>query len=184
MEIKKPTELKLDRLYERHPGLTRALGESYTEAACVCWARYHKPPVTLSIRSPAVDDLRSVNFAVPDLRMRKAYANEIDATEAGAYGVSLAAVEDVEGLVAVARAETLTGSDWYVAPNGTTIEDLEGCIRLEVSGIGSGASSDVNRRLREKIAQAVRGESDLPAIAAVVGFEVLEVVISSYVGQT
>jgi len=78
----------------------------------------------------------------------------------------------------VGRAETLTGADWYVAPNGTSIEDLENCIRLEVSGISAGASADINRRLREKVAQAARGESNLPAIASVVGFKALEVAIS------
>lgn len=74
--------------------------------------------------------------------------------------------------MAVRRAETLTGSDWYVAPDGTDSNDLETCIRLEVSGIKAGTSVDVQRRLREKVAQAARGQSNLPAIAAVVGFKV------------
>jgi hypothetical protein len=119
-----------------------------------------------------------VDFTVPDARVRRAHSNEIDATEIGAYGVSLAAIEEVAGLVAVRRAETLTGADWYVAPNGTDIEDLEHCLRLEVSGVSAGVSADIVRRLREKIAQAARGDSNLPAIAAVVGFRALEVAIS------
>ena len=170
--------LRIDGLHERHPGLTEALGESYSEAASVCWSRHHQPPVIVLLKHDGTDDLRVVNFAVPDARVRKAYANEIDATETGAYGVSLAAVEDVAGLVAVGRAETLTGADWYLAPNGIEIEDLEKCIRLEVSGISAGTSTDINRRLREKVAQTARGESNLPAIAAVVGFKALEVAIS------
>lgn len=171
--------LRLDGLHERHPGLTQALGESYVEAAAVCWSRHHQPPVTVSLNHDDKNESRTVNFSVPDARSRNAHANEIDATETGAYGVSLAAVEVVAGLVAVRRAETLTGADWYVAPTGTEFEDLETCIRLEVSGISAGASADVKRRLREKIAQAARGESNLPAIAAVVGFKALEVAISS-----
>lgn len=175
-------ELQIVRLHERHPGLTQALGESYTEAACVCWSRHHAPPVTVSLkRASNAEESRVVNFAVPDARMRAAHANEIDATEAGAYGVSLAAVEDIEGLVAVGRAETLTGADWYVAPDGASLEDLENCIRLEVSGTSAGTSAEINRRLLEKIAQASRGDSNLPAIASVVGFKALEVVISSVV---
>ena len=170
--------LRIDGLHERHPGLTEALGESYSEAASVCWSRHHQPPVIVSLKHDDTDDLRVVNFAVPDARVRKAHANEIDATETGAYGVSLAAVEDVAGLVAVGRAEKLTGADWYLAPNGAEIEDLENCIRLEVSGISAGTSTDINRRLREKVAQTARGESNLPAIAAVVGFKALEVAIS------
>jgi hypothetical protein len=49
---------------------------------------------------------------------------------------------------------------------------------LEVSGISAGVSSDVKRRLREKVTQAARGKSNLPAMAAVVGFKALEVAIS------
>ena len=61
-------ELRVDGLHERHPGLTRALGESYTEAACVCWSRHHEPPVTVSLKCGNVDEPRIVNFAVPDAR--------------------------------------------------------------------------------------------------------------------
>ncbi len=57
-------------------------------------------------------------------------------------------------------------------------DDLEDCIRLEVSGINAGGSSDIKRRLREKLAQAARGASNLPAIAAVIGFKALEVIIA------
>jgi hypothetical protein len=121
---------------------------------------------------------RSVDFLIPDQRTRNANANDIDATETGAYGLSLAAVESVAGMVAIRRAETRTGADWYIAPDGELLEDLESCIRLEVSGISAGTSSDVNRRLQEKIAQAAKGKSNLPAIAAVVRFKVLEVAIS------
>lgn len=170
--------LRLDSLNERHPGLTQALGESYAEAAAVCWSRHHQPPVTVSLNHNDKSESRIVNFVVPDARTHNAHANEIDATEAGAYGVSLAAVEDVAGLVAVRRAETLTGADWYVAPKGAEFEDLETCIRLEVSGVSAGQSGEIKRRLREKVAQAARGNSNLPAIAAVVGFKALEVAIS------
>ena len=115
---------------------------------------------------------------MPDDRVRNAYANAIDTTETGAYAVSLLVIEAVMGLVGVRRAETLTGADWYIAPEGVEIMDLENCIRLEVSGTSAPNTSEINRRLRDKIAQAARGESNLPAIASVVGFQVLQVAIS------
>src|ERR1019366_5610230 len=67
----------LDRLHERHPGLTPALGQSYAEAACVCFSRHHQPPVTVSLKHAGNDERRVVNFAVPDARVRNAHANEI-----------------------------------------------------------------------------------------------------------
>jgi hypothetical protein len=132
----------------------------------------------MAVNHSGISESRVVNFDIPDARVSNAHANEIDATEIGAYGLSLAAIEAVAGLVAVRRAETLTGADWYIAPSGTDTEDLETCIRLEVSGISAGGSRDVNSRLSKKVAQAARGNSNLPAIAAVVGFKVLEVAIS------
>lgn len=170
--------ITLDRLHERHPGLTPALGQSYVEAAWVCLARHHQPPVTFSVNHAGNESSRSIEFQTPDQRTKNANANEIDATEAGAYGLSLATIESVAGMVAVRRAETRTGADWYIAPIGELLEDLESCIRLEVSGTSTGTRNDVSRRLQEKVIQTSRGDSNLPAIAAVVGFKVLEIAIS------
>jgi hypothetical protein len=69
------------------------------------------------------------------------------------------------------RAETKTGADYYIAPAGMQIEDLEDCSRLEVSGIDRGGPTAVSRRLREKIKQTMEGSSNLPAIAGVIGFQ-------------
>jgi len=132
----------------------------------------------MSLTHDSTPELRVVHFTAPDVRILNAHRNEIDATEAGAYAVSLAAVEAVAGLVAVRRADTLTGADWYIAPSGTDSEDLENCIRLEVSGVNAGAASDIKRRVREKLSQASRGASNLPAMAAVIGFKALEIVIA------
>src|SRR4029453_10462573 len=173
-----PTTLKFEKLHERHTGLTPALAESYVEAASVCFARHHKTPVTLSLNHKDENSSRILHFVMPDDRVRNAYANAIDTTETGAYAASLVVIEAVMGLVGVRRAETLTGADWYIAPEGVEIMDLENCIRLEVSGTSAPNTSEINRRLRDKIAQAARGESNLPAIASVVGFQVLQVAIS------
>ena len=125
----------------------------------------------MKIENNDVITTRSVEFQKPDLRILNAWANEIDTTESGAYGVCLAAVEAEENLVAVKRAETLTGADYYVAPAGKLAEDLEDCFRLEVSGIDKGNQSAIQTRLKQKVEQTKRGASNLPAIASVVGFK-------------
>jgi hypothetical protein len=118
-----------------------------------------------------------MQVSAPDDRTRAAHANSIDATEAGAYGVALATVEVEEDLVTIGRCETLTGADWYLAPIGTDPVDYEECYRLEVSGTDEGDQRTITQRLREKAAQTERGQSNLPAIASVVGFKALSVVI-------
>jgi hypothetical protein len=70
----------------------------------------------------------------PDSRLEKAWANADDATRDGAYGLALAAVEITRGLVAVSRAETRTGADYYLGRSDASPDDLEASIRLEVRG--------------------------------------------------
>lgn len=165
------TKIVIYGLDRRHPGLTVHVGGSYTEAASVCLGRHHASPVAVSVTCGTRQTGRTIDFAKPEPRTLKAWNNDTDTTEAGAYGVALAAVEAEEELVAVSRAETLTGADWYVAPRGEQPEDLETCFRLEVSGLDAGSKSDIEARLRKKIEQTHRGKSNLPAIASVIGFK-------------
>ena len=166
--------LKIAKLHEHHPGLTPALGECFYEAICICLDRHHQSPVKFRVSNPA-DALHFIEFAKPDRRIRNAWANTIDATETGAYGICLAAVEATEKLVAIRRSETETGCDFYVAAPGTTSGDIEGWFRLEVSGLDEGSVSMIEARLRQKITQARKGRSKLPALVSVVGFKELVV---------
>jgi hypothetical protein len=174
-------KLRLDALHERHVGLTRSLSGTFFEAAAVCLNRHHQSPTVLAISSDGGASQCEVDFPEPDARTLAAWANDIDTTESGAYGVCLAAVEVEENLVAVRRAETLTGADWYVAPVGSRVDDLENCFRLEVSGIDAGSIGAVKTRLKQKLEQAKRGSSNLPAIATVVGFKERAVAIKRLV---
>lgn len=175
-------QLRLDALHERHIGLTPSLSGTFFEAASVCLDRHHDSPTILAITSDNGVSERQVDFPTPDARTLAAWANDIDTTESGAYGVCLAAVEVEEQLVAVRRAEKLTGADWYVAPVGSAVDDLEHCYRLEVSGTDAGGQGAVQTRLRQKIEQAKRGSSNLPAIATVVGFKERAIAIKRVVG--
>lgn len=163
--------LLVEGLHERHTGLTASLGGVFFEAACVCFSRHHDSPIDVEVRRKDGNSVCELAFRVPGERERAAHANTIDATEQGAYGVSLAVVEEVESLVAVRRAETLTGADWYVGPAGAPAEDLESCYRLEVSGVDAGSLSAIETRLSQKAKQTRDGKSNLPAIASVVGFK-------------
>lgn len=169
MNANNANRLPLDRLHERHR-LTPSVGGSYTEAASVCLSRHHTSPVEIEITCGNGSRTCVAEFVQPDAIVRHSWANEIDTTEAGAYGVCLAAVELEHSLVAVRRAETLTGADWYVGPVGSTAADLETLVRLEISSINSGNRADVKARLKQKVKQTREGKSNLPAIASVAGF--------------
>jgi len=178
------TEPRLDihNLSARHPGLTDAVASYYTEAARVCLDRHHRSPVGVEIDNSGVAVSSSLEWEETDSRSRAAHANEIDATEAGACACVLAAVELGMQMVAIHRAETAIGADYYIAPAGSTVADLEAALRLEVSGVDKGSASVVAHRLKAKLEQAAVGASNLPALAGVVGFRVKLIMLRRVLG--
>ena len=154
----------------RHTGLTEVVAAYFAEAARVCLDRHHRSPVDFEIDDSGTRLGVVTEWEPTDDRARRAWANEIDTTEAGAYACALAAVELCSGMVAVHRAETKTGADYYIAPLGTSAEYLEECLRFEVSGVDKGPESSVDQRLKAKLGQVAAGSSNLPAMAGVVGF--------------
>ena len=162
--------LPLGNMAHRHRGLTQPIADSYAEAASVCLDRHHTSPVEFEIQDDDSATRASAEWIAPDARVRGAWANEDDATEAGAYSCILAAVEMKKGMVAVRRAETGSGADYYVGPADGAMDDLEACMRLEISGVDKGDTSSVTRRLQVKIAQVSGGNGNLPALAGVIGF--------------
>ena len=165
-------ELPIHNMSERHYGLIRQVAENWTQGACVCLDRHHQPPVAFRIIWDEQHADATVAWEPTDERIKDSWANETDTTAAGAYACVLAAVELLSGLLAVRRAEVGTGADYYVAPPGTQPTDLESCIRLEISGVDRGNVATVASRLNRKLEQAASGNSNLPAIAGVVGFRV------------
>lgn len=170
--------LPIHQMASRHSGLTPAIADSNTEAAAICLDRHHKPPQDLELDRDGTASIATVDWVVPDARVKRAWANEIDATEAGACACALAAIELSDGLFAVGRAEVLTGADYYVAPAGKGVQDLEECRRFEVSGTDRGDAKAIRRRLDAKRNQAAKGQSSLPATAAVVGFQAAQIMLA------
>jgi hypothetical protein len=170
------TKLRFENLSERHFGVTAAIGTAYAEAVRVCLGRHHASPQEMLVRDGIGEIKSAAEWEGPDYRTRNGWANKDDATEAGAYGLALAAAELTRGLVAVRRAETRTGADYYLGSPDGPASDLESSLRLEVSGTDEGSETIINSRLRQKLDQAAKGNSNLPAIATVVGFAALMIV--------
>ena len=158
---------------QRHVGLTVALADALLEAAAVCLEQHHRSPTAFDVarRGRIAKALTATaQWSPPSPRTKDAWANRNNATECGACACVLAAVELTDGLVAVRRADTGSGADYYVAPAHRG-DDLENWQRLEISGVSAGDLRTVERRLRVKQTQASAGKSDLPALAGVIGFK-------------
>jgi hypothetical protein len=170
--------LPLQNMAERHRALTPSVIGSYLEAARVCLDRHHSSPKEFTLEDNKVESIAKVEWEVADDRVQDAWANADDATRDGAYAFAIAATELLRGMVAVRRAETRTGADYYIALPDQDLEDLENCFRLEVSGTHSD-KSEVKRRLRIKLEQTRQGNSNLPALAAVIGFRVQLILVQT-----
>ena len=171
--------LPLENMSDRHPGLTPEIAAYYHQASRVCLDRHHVAPTDFVLCEEEKELVAQVNWERVDDRGRAAWGNEIDTTETGAYACSLAATELMRSLVAIRRAETGTGADYYIGPIGRVADDLEDCYRLEVSGTDLGSIDTIKRRLRQKVEQALAGKSNLPAFAAVVGFQAQLIMIKA-----
>jgi hypothetical protein len=173
--------LPLSDLSHCHLGLTLAIAAGYVEAASVCLSRHHQPPTNFQLEDNDESMTVTLVWDPPSAQTRMAWANETDTTEAGAYACGLAAIAQARGLYAIQRAEMLTGSDYYVAPLGDDGSDLENCYRVEISGTDL-ATLEVRRRLKVKLNQLRSGQSNLPAIAVVVGFKASLILIQTLEG--
>lgn len=171
-------KLPLDDMEQRHHALTVSIAGTYKEAASVCLHRHHVSPIEMRLSDKNIELIAELGWHAPDQKTAGAWANVTDATEAGAYGCVIAGLELIRHMFAVRRAETGTGADYYVGPPGAGVDDLEDCLRLEVSGVSDGDENAVTKRLKEKIHQAQRGSSSLPAIAGVAGFSAKLVMFS------
>lgn len=167
----------LERLHERHRGLTEAICRSYAEAAAVALARHHSSPSVVTVRHGETSTQRIVAWPSPDPKTIAAWANTDDTTRDAAYSMALASVESELEWVALQRADTRTGADYFVGPPESA--DLEDAYRLEVSGTDRGGEAEVKRRMKVKLQQTRDGTSDVPAIACVVGFEIRSIAIDS-----
>lgn len=168
-------ELRLSDLEKLHIGVSENVAKNYCEAARVCFDRHHSSPQSITLEDNGASLTTSLEWESTDSRARNAWANQEEATRDGAYGVALAAVYKTRGLVAVRRAESRTGGDYYLGEPGAAPDDLEASMLLEVSGTDKGDRSAIGTRLKQKIQQAINGGGNLPAMATVVGFRALHV---------
>ncbi|MDS3862407.1 hypothetical protein RIF25_16545 [Thermosynechococcaceae cyanobacterium BACA0444] len=165
-----PPLLPLHNLSKRHHALPAPVAEYLFQAARVCFDRHHVSPKEFTLEDDKVESIARVEWERTDDREKGAWDND-DATEAGACAVAIAAIELTRSLFAIRRMSKGSGADYYLALRSQDLEDLENCFRLEVSGTHSD-KSEVTKRLRIKIEQTRRGDSNLPALAAIVGFKV------------
>ena len=165
--------LPIHDMASRHPGLTQVIADHYLEAARICLDRHHQPPISFDVEYDGDHETVETDWQPTDQQVRNAWANAIEATEAGACACALAAAELAMGMVAVHRAEQGDGADYYIAPNDQRRNDRAFWHRLEISGIGADidARGPIDQRVRDKLAQLAKGSDPRPGTAGIVAFK-------------
>lgn len=150
------------------PGLTPAWGAVLAEAASVC-LESQGHPVQVELR---VDGFFEETFVLERLevsrQMMLSHQDEEEATELGACGIAILAVQSLMDLVVLRRSRKGTGYDYWLSLAEDTF--LEHGERLEVSGIRKGSEAVIRARLAEKMRRIQRFRNASPAWIGIVEF--------------
>lgn len=150
----------LDRTTALSPGVRTHM----QEAVYVMLSKFHDPPsipAKLVVGEAGPQQEAEVLWRQPTDAEVATHQNDKDATEYAAYGLAAAFVHATEGFSFVARMPQGSGADFWMQRDADNEDDI---VRVEASGIADGA---LGRRLREKVEQIVKGNSELPGLAFV-----------------
>lgn len=163
-------EIHLNTLLNETPGITRAVGETFAEAAAVCLEdQRHRSGIAMNVDGDFTGAF-SIAWEETTAQMRRCWADMQFATEVGAYGIAVLLVQELTELTVVERARKGTGFDFWLGNKGDSGRLFQGKERLEVSGILSGEETIVRSRVRQKLGQTNRSDGKLPALIIVVEF--------------
>ena len=161
--------LEIATLAEGMPGLTPACGTHLGECAAVCLEeKEHSAGVTLQVSGSKHSEF-CLNWDTVTEQQRRCYNDLQEATERGAYALSILLMRELTGLVVVERSKKGPGFDYWL---GEADDDdlFAGKVRLEVSGLLEGTASEVRSRIKQKKSQVKPSDTTAPAYVGIVEF--------------
>ncbi len=150
--------LVLESLAEGIPVISCGCHSIYLERCLFCLDRAgHESGVNLGIM---IDDKGAVsenNYSLEwsteiNDALRRRHADDWSSTEYGAYAIAFLLVREMTPYTAIEQANRGTAVDYYLSDK-TRDDDLifNHAARLEVSGIGSGGTTEIDSRLKSKL---------------------------------
>jgi hypothetical protein len=175
-------QIWLSTLARRHLGLAPGTADHVASAAAVCLARFHEvPPTKVRVSADGLQREYDLVWRYPTAAEQASNRNHEEATRDGAYALALGAADVHMRMRTIGRAESRTGSDWYLRPEASLDQmfdlDAEDVMRFEVSGISDDSDAIVRERVRRKVDQIRAGRSPHLGIVGVVGFRSPRVVM-------
>jgi len=159
--------LDLERIRDGFPGMTPTFGEMLLEACLVCLEKQgHEPGTILSVFGDWNIEVELRWKTIVDDRMRRTWNNHNETTEYAAACLVVLLVNQLTPYMVLERADRNTGIDyWLMSKSTLEIEKASG--RLEISGIFTGTTVQINRRFQMKLVQS--GQSDAVNLPAIIG---------------
>ena len=177
-EARDGRELNLEDLADGPmPGMSPEVGGSLAQAGGVCLdSQRHLPGVVLSVTGVSSANY-SLFWAPIDDQARKSWNDDQEATEYGASAIAVLLVQNQLGYAITSRARKGTGFDYWLGRDSFTAPFKDEA-RLEVSGIRSGTSTAIRKRVRAKRQQVAQRSSPLPGFVVVVEFSCPQAVLA------
>jgi len=162
-------KIQLKELGEGLNYLTPSYGMVLAEAAAVCLDNQGHPNGVELLVDGDFSDKFHIYWPVVDQSMRRCYADLVEATENGAYGIAILLAKDLAGFKIIEKSVRGNGFDYWLGFTDDFI--FQNKTRLEVSGILNGEERDIQSRLRIKIGQTKKSDKlNIPAYIIIVEY--------------
>jgi hypothetical protein len=145
--------LDLLELDKGAPGLAPEAGACLRHCAAICLEfNDHSSPVKLLVDGEFTRPI-DLHWSIATDQQRRTWADMQEATEFGACGVAILLIKHLTGLIVIDRAKKREGGHDYWLGREEDDPYFQRKDRLEVSGILSGSETDINARVKQKLAQ-------------------------------
>lgn len=144
---------------------------AFAEAASVCLeSQSHQSGIIIQVAGEFTDKI-SVSWNKIDLKTRHSWQNLAESVEEAAYGLAILAIWKLTPLKVVKQSFKKTGFDYWLGEKNNPDQPFQEKARLEVSGILKGTTSQINQRLKEKLAQTTQSDNlNLPIFVVIAEF--------------
>lgn len=160
--------LNLSDLGGGFPAITPDFGKALAQAGGVCLeSQGHLHGVQLQVRGDR-NNRYSLEWPQVTEQVLKCFNDPEEATELGAVGVAILLAKREIGYSVVERSRKGTGFDYWMGEESEL--PFEKKARLEISGIRSGRSKEVDARVRQKLKQTEQSGDSPAAYVIVVEF--------------
>ena len=143
--------LYLDNLKDGVSGITNAIGTFLAEAAAYCLdAQGHQPGVILKVIGDFEGEFSLHWTAVIDDKVKKAWADEKEATEYAATAIAILLIQELTDFYITKRLRQEDRADYFLEKRNIITRNTSGAL-LEVSGIfEEHVQNTINARVRIK----------------------------------